>query len=114
MKQTIYLVGPTTGTINSYSAFEQAEKELSDLGYNVLNPHKICEDVHRSLFKTDAEFFEHCERLCLAEMIGFAHFIVTMNLWEYCKRATKEVNVARQMGYIQVHNIVKILADASH
>ena len=45
--KTIYISGPMSNTPNSnLEAFDKAEKQLKQLGFNVLNPHKICEELN--------------------------------------------------------------------
>jgi len=50
--KTIYISGPMSNTPNSnLEAFDEAEKQLKQLGYNVLNPHKICEELNIRFFE---------------------------------------------------------------
>ena len=50
--KTIYISGPMSNTPNSnLEAFDEAEKQLKQLGFDVLNPHKICEELNIRFFE---------------------------------------------------------------
>jgi len=49
--KTIYISGPMKNmTDGNLEAFDEAEKQLKQLGFNVLNPHKICEELNIRFF----------------------------------------------------------------
>ena len=110
--KTIYLSGPRNQIPeNSYHQFAEAAEKIIALGYNVINPHVICQDIQRHLFLTDKAYQEHCMRLCIAEMSGFADTVVTLKDWEFNKEANIEVNVARDLRFISVEHIISFLAN---
>ena len=50
--KTIYISGPMRTWPNSnLEEFDKAEKQLKQLGFDVLNPHKICEEVNMRFFE---------------------------------------------------------------
>jgi hypothetical protein len=49
--KTIYISGPMKNmTDGNMPAFDEAEKQLKQLGFDVLNPHKICEKLNTKFF----------------------------------------------------------------
>lgn len=110
-KKTIYLSGPITGMPeNNFREFALVEERLNAMGYNVINPHVICQNVNPKLFKNEEEYWQHCMRLCVAEMAAFADTVLTLKGWEDSRGAKEEVGIARELGFITVEHIVAFLA----
>jgi hypothetical protein len=115
MKKTIYLSGPITGMAeNNFTAFAKVEEKLNALGHNVLNPHTICQDVNPKDFATEEHYWQYCMRLCVAAMSVDADMVLTLDGWEHSRGAKKEVNIARELGFIEVQSTVKFLAHAKN
>ncbi|MES2590871.1 MAG: DUF4406 domain-containing protein [Bacteroidota bacterium] len=104
--KTIYLSGPE----KNFHEFEKVDKELTAMGFKVINPHVICQSVDPKLFKNEEDYWQHCMRLCIAELSAFADLLVTLTGWEDNRGAKKEVGVARELGFIPVEHIVAFLS----
>jgi hypothetical protein len=110
-KQTVYISGPISKIAGgNFQQFALAQEQIEALGYNVLNPHEICRFIDPKLYQTDEEHREACMRECLAKL-PYAHIVVTLKGWEYSKDARKEVNIARETGFIHVHPIITFLKE---
>lgn len=109
-KKTVYLSGPISDiTGGNFTEFAKAQERIESLGYMVLNPHEICRFIDPSLYESKEAHWEACMRECLSKL-PFAHILVTLTNWEQSKGAIKEVNIARETGFIDIHSIVKFLS----
>jgi len=102
MKKTVYLSGPISDIEGgNYTAFAKMQEDIEALGYNVLNPHEICQHIDPSLYTSPEEHWEACMRACLSQL-PMANILVTLKNWEQSKGAKKEVAIARETGFIDV------------
>ena len=70
MKTKVYVSGPMTGIKNlNIEAFEIAEKRLLEIGYDVVNPHKVCENVEpktwNACMRADIKALMDCDEIYL-------------------------------------------------
>lgn len=109
-KKVIYISGPITKVVGgNFKEFALAQEKLEALGYSVLNPHEICRFIDPAFYETPEAYWEACMRECLAKL-PYAHIVVTLKDWEQSKGALKEVTIARETGFIEVHPIITFLS----
>lgn len=99
--ELIYICGPITKNPDSFREFALAEEKLNGLGFKTINPHEICRHIDKNNFATPREHWVACMRVCLAH-ITLCDTITTLPNWNESDGATKEVNVARELGFIDV------------
>lgn len=69
-KPVIYISGPISRIPGgNKEAFRDAQALLEQTGHEVLNPHEICQELRRSDFKTDKEFWNACMKACIKCMM---------------------------------------------
>lgn len=108
-KKVVYLSGPITGMDeNNYKAFAHCQEKIEAMGFQVLNPHEICQFIDPKLYETEEDFWQACMRECCSKL-PYAHHIVTLEGWENSRGAKKEVAIARELGFIEVHHIITFL-----
>lgn len=90
-KRVAYISGGITGVKNYREIFDQAEKELKELGYIVINPAKI-EDCLPPVFSWD-EYMTLCY-----PMIDLSDDIFFLDNWEDSKGALCEYNFGEAQG----------------
>ena len=101
-KQVVYLSGPISNIPDgNYHLFGKLQERIESLGYQVLNPHELCERIARNLYPTHEEHWVACMRACVTAL-PLADIVVTLPEWEQSKGAVKEVNIARELGFIDV------------
>lgn len=83
----VYLTGRVSGFGPYRESFEEAEKELLDMGYVVLNPASRVEEL------TDAEAVRRA-----IQMILDADVVVMLPHWEQSDEALIERHLARKLG----------------
>lgn len=98
---SIYISGGISGKENSYKEFALAEEKINALGFNTINPHEICMDIKRKDFENDEQHWQACMKRCIAYLVNCTA-IVTLHNWAESKGAVKEVNIARELGFIDV------------
>lgn len=83
----IYISGGISGTNDFQSRFEEAETELKELGYSVVNPAKI-----NALLPEDTTWEEYMKMsLCVLEMCDYIYMLKN---WENSKGACMEMKKA--------------------
>ncbi len=84
----IYISGPMTGyPENNYPTFHAAERQLTNLGYETLNPAR----------HPNQESWADYLRLDLADVLR-ANMVAVLPGWEASRGAALEVHVAHQLG----------------
>ena len=84
---TVYLSGRVSGDAKCRETFAKAEKELSDMGYEVLNPTSGAEGL------TDAQAMRRAVYMLLK-----ADAMVMLPHWEQSDGALIERHLARRIG----------------
>lgn len=89
---TLYLSGPMTGLLNlNRPAFFRAERELRQLGYDIVNPARV--------HGPDTWDWSDYVRADLLAMLSFCSGVATLPHWEQSKGANLEVLVAGRLGW---------------
>lgn len=83
----VYLSGPITGVPNYWKAFEKAEENLRNLGYNVLSPAKLPQGMDNSQYM----------QIDMA-MINAADAVYFLPGWENSRGATLERAYCEYIG----------------
>lgn len=113
-QKVVYISGPISKIVGgNFEQFAHAQEKIEALGYKVVNPHEVCRFIDPKLYKTPELHWEACMRECLAHL-PYAHILVTLTDWEQSKGAVKEVNIARETGFIEVHPILTFLDKYAH
>jgi len=93
MPKLVYLCGPITGCDNlNAEQFGYWQDRLMRLGYTVLNPHDLFQDVDTKHFKWE-DYMKHC----IAQMV-FCNIVATLPDWHESKGAVMEVDIARKLN----------------
>lgn len=88
MAQKAYIAGKITGVKDlNIPKFQAAEKLLRKLGYQPINPHVICSDIHPQAA------WETFMKRCLPYVIA-CDLVVTLDDWYKSKGAPMEVETA--------------------
>lgn len=87
----IYISGKITDTFDYLERFSEAESMLSSLGFDTLNPAKVCDNLPKT--------FSHDEylKVCIA-MLECCDTIFMLDGWEESKGARKELLFAENNG----------------
>ncbi|MCK6650823.1 MAG: DUF4406 domain-containing protein [Bacteroidia bacterium] len=110
-KKVVYISGPITNVEGgNYQEFALAQEKIEAFGYHVLYPHEICQFIDPKQYETPEAYWEACMRECLSKL-PYAHILVTLVGWENSKGARKEVNIARETGFISVHTILTFFSE---
>lgn len=88
-----YISGAITGTDGYMDRFAQAEKELTERGYSVINPAKVNAQL------PDDTTYEEYMKMSLA-MLEMCDYIYMMNGWRNSKGAWWECQYAKTLGKI--------------
>ena len=108
-KKVIYISGPISKIADgNYREFALVQEKLEAFGFEVLNPHEICEFIDRTQYADDREYWEACMRECLAKL-PYAHKVVTLEGWDSSEGAKIEVATARLTGFISVEHYLTFL-----
>lgn len=90
---TVYIAGPMTGYADfNYPAFDQAERDLRAMGYDVLNP---TSSEAENTTGAPQEWDWYMRRAL--RMVTQAHAIATLEGWQSSRGAVLEVQVANQL-----------------
>lgn len=90
--KTAYICGKITGTEKlNKPKFEAAEKLLRGLGYETINPHTLCADIH-----PDARWSTFMKR-CVAKLTT-ADVVVLLDDWYKSKGAQLEVEISKSLN----------------
>jgi hypothetical protein len=91
----LYLAGPMTGVPDKNRAeFFQVETHLRDLGYDVLNPHRIDELHNPTGAPREWDWYMRHTLTMMFACKGVA----TLPGWRWSRGASLEVDVARRLG----------------
>lgn len=90
MKKVVYISGPITGVPQYYKAFEQAEDELTALGYIPLSPARLPEGM------TPAQYMRICFAMidsadAVLFLAGFTESAGANIEFDYCEYTGKTV-----------------------
>jgi len=109
MKRKLYLSGPMTGIPNwNRQSFDDAAKQLTDLGYEVINPFDLPEPVKPNPLNDSMEWAAYLARDVIGILNGMADTVVMLPGWYDSKGACLEEAVAR-MKSIPVVTLGQIL-----
>lgn len=90
---TVYVAGPMTGLPDyNYPAFNQAAAELTDAGYDVLNPVTSEDDNTTGTTQTWQWYMRHA-----LAMVIRADGVALLPGWETSRGATLEVHVVQSL-----------------
>ncbi len=100
MNKTIaYISGPISKiTEGNKAAFDFAQTVLEREGYEVLNPHEICQEINRKDYDTDKRFWNACMRACLKSMMD-ADVIVMLPGFTMSDGAQVELDNAKRLDF---------------
>lgn len=101
---TVYLCGPITGLPNlNREAFEEAERTLTEKGYNVINPHKIPEHVGAK----DQSWQGYMKR-CIPYLVK-ADLVALLPNWSKSKGASREFDICVDFNiHVHQYHTIKI------
>jgi hypothetical protein len=105
--KTIYISGPMSNTPNSnLEAFDKAEKQLKQLGFNVLNPHKICEELNIRFFEMGkVPTYEDYLKEDIIQMLSKCDKVLVLPGWRNSKGSKLEIANAIACGIDVIFNI---------
>ena len=105
--KTIYISGPMSNTPNSnLEAFDEAEKQLKQLGFDVLNPHKICEELNTKFFGMGkSPEYEDYLKEDIIQMLSKCDTVLVLPGWRQSKGAKLEIANAIACGLDVVFDI---------
>ncbi len=97
---TIYISGPMTGIEDSnLQAFDHAESQLTSKGYDVINPHKISEQVNLRFFEQGrVPEYEDYLKEDIIQMLAKADAVLVLHGWRNSKGAKLEIANAIECG----------------
>jgi hypothetical protein len=98
--KTIYISGPMSNTPNSnFEAFDNAEKQLVKLGYSVLNPHKLCDELNVRFFEMGkVPDYEDYLKEDIIQMLSKCDKVLVLKGWRQSKGAKLEIANAIACG----------------
>ena len=89
----IYISGAITGTDDYMERFSKAEKELTELGYSVVNPAKV-----NAQLPSDTDYEDYMKMsFC---MLSMCDSIYMLNGW------SKSCGANRELGYAMAKNMI--------
>lgn len=86
----VYLSGAITGNNNYKEDFACAERFLSQMGYSVLNPAKVGDELPDLTYE---QYMKICYRL-----VDIADIIFMVSGWQKSKGANAELSYAKSLG----------------
>ena len=84
----VYISGPIAGTSDYIKRFEEAEDDLKEQGYAVINPARICSSMPKDT--TEDEYMELCTVL-----LGLCDKMYVLKNWEQSDGVREELKKAR-------------------
>ena len=108
--KTIYISGPMKNMMDgNLEAFDKAEKQLVKLGYSVLNPHKICEELNIRFFEMGKiPTYEDYLKEDIIQMLSKCDKVLVLPGWRQSKGAKLEIANAIACGLDVVFDISNI------
>ncbi len=109
-QELIYIAGPMNGHPDwNYDSFHQAEKEILQQGYRVVNPARLCpiDGLEKDQSKGQNGRFSTAMRTCLKVMLNCSA-VALLPGWEKSRGATLERYIADHL-YIPVYMIDNLL-----
>ena len=105
--KTIYISGPMSNIPNSnLDEFDEAEKQLKQLGFDVLNPHKICEELNIRFFGMGKiPTYEDYLKEDIIQMLSKCDKVLVLPGWRQSKGAKLEIANAIECGLDVVFDI---------
>ena len=105
--KTIYISGPMSNIPNSnLDEFDKAEKQLKQSGYEVLNPHKICEELNIRFFKMGkVPNYEDYLKEDIIQMLSKCDSVLVLPGWRQSKGSKLEIANAIECGLDVVFDI---------
>ena len=105
--KTIYISGPMSNTPNSnLEEFDKAEKQLKQLGFDVLNPHHICEELNTRFFDMGkVPEYEDYLKEDILQMLSKCDKVLVLKGWRQSKGAKLEIANAIACGLDVVFDI---------
>ena len=105
--KTIYISGPMKNMADgNLEAFDEAEKQLKQLGFDVLNPHKICGEVNIRFFEIGK--VPECEDYLkedIIQMLSKCDKVLVLSGWRQSKGSKLEIANALACGIDVVFDI---------
>jgi hypothetical protein len=98
--KTIYISGPMKNiTDGNMQAFDKAEKQLVGLGYDVLNPHKIGEELNIRFFEMGkVPEYEDYLKEDIIQMLAKCDNVLVLPGWRQSKGSKLEIANALACG----------------
>ena len=105
--KTIYISGPMKNmTDGNMPAFDEAEKQLKQLGFHVLNPHKICEELNIRFFEMGKiPEYEDYLKEDIIQMLSKCDKVLVLPGWRESKGSKLEIANAIACGLDVVFDI---------
>ena len=105
--KTIYISGPMKNmTDGNMAAFDEAEKQLKQLGFDVLNPHKICEELNIRFFEMGkVPEYEDYLKEDIIQMLSKCDKVLVLPGWRQSKGSKLEIANAIACGLDVVFDI---------
>ena len=98
-KTTVYLSGPISKIAGgNKDAFRDAQREFEKRGFEVLNPHEICQELNRNDYNSDKAFWNACMRACLKSMMD-AEIIAMLPGFTNSDGAVIEMETAKRLDF---------------
>jgi len=98
--KTIYISGPMKNmTDGNMDAFDKAEKQLAKLGYDLLNPHKIGEELNLRFFEMGkVPTYEDYLKEDIIQMLAKCDALLVLPGWRNSKGSKLEIANALACG----------------
>jgi hypothetical protein len=96
----IYISGPIKNmTDGNIDAFDKAEKQLKEMGYETLNPHKIGEEVNLRFFEIGkVPTYEDYLKEDIIQMLAKCDAVLVLRGWRNSKGSKLEIANALACG----------------
>ena len=98
--KTIYISGPIKNmTDGNMPAFDKAEKQLKEMGYETLNPHKIGEELNIRFFEMGkVPTYEDYLKEDIIQMLAKCEKVLVLPGWRNSKGSKLEIAIALACG----------------